>query len=188
MVKGDKENIQGKIEKTLDISEIGLVINSYNDIFSVFDPRPYSQRSLSVDFLDEAERASKDKPLEDLSLNFLIRAHQRDLKKEGTIKKRLKEHFGKHFGSSQKERKIIIREGLGFIFFGIVFMFVAVSILYEFEDMGLLGNFLVVLLQPAGWFLFWEGLNLIIFEAKKTKPKVDFYKKMSECNINFFTY
>ena len=40
-------------EKLLQQSEISLLLDSYDDIFSDFDPRPYNQRALSQDFLAE---------------------------------------------------------------------------------------------------------------------------------------
>jgi len=49
-------------------------------------------------------------------------------------------------------------------------------------------TFLVILLEPGGWFLFWEGLNLIIFETKEETPDFSFYEKMSKCSINFSSY
>jgi len=49
-------------------------------------------------------------------------------------------------------------------------------------------TFLSVLSEPAGWFLFWEGLNLIIFQSKKKVPELDFYKKMSKAKIIFVDF
>lgn len=54
-----KDEAQQKIEETekiLEMSEISIWLDNYDDIFSDFDPRPYSQRSLSDDFLAEAKK------------------------------------------------------------------------------------------------------------------------------------
>ena len=66
-------------------------------------------------------------------------------------------------------------------------MFIATFLLFKYEG-GLLTSFLVVLLEPAGWFLFWEGLDLTIFSSKKIKPDLNFYEKMSKCYITFLSY
>lgn len=49
------------IKEIIDKAEISLVLDTYDDIFSDFDPRPYGERALSSDFLDEAKKAARDK-------------------------------------------------------------------------------------------------------------------------------
>src|SRR3989339_701864 len=54
------------------ISQVSMWLDGYDDIFSDFDPRPYSQRSLSDDFLSEAKKVSSGKTGDRLELRFLI--------------------------------------------------------------------------------------------------------------------
>ena len=169
-------------------SEVSLVLNKYDDIFSSFDPRPYSERSLSVDFLAEAKRATRETDTGELELRILLPKSERRVEKESAIKKRLREHFRKHADILDKERHGIFNEGLFFIIFGIIFMFAAAFILFKYPHRDLFGEFLVVLLEPGGWFLFWEGLDLILFESKKGKLDLDFYRKMSRADIVFSYY
>src|SRR3989338_1417499 len=93
-----KINIGEETQKILQMSEISLWLDNYDDIFSDFDPRPYSLRSLSDDFLFEAKKASRDKDANRLELRFLISQEHRDSKVEATVKKRLRDHFSKHAG------------------------------------------------------------------------------------------
>ncbi|MBI2575624.1 hypothetical protein HYV84_00270 [Candidatus Woesearchaeota archaeon] len=67
-------------------------------------------------------------------------------------------------------------------------MFIASLILFKTSEDSLGRSFLIVLLEPAGWFLFWEGLNLVIFESKKIQPDYLFYDKMSRSQTQFNTY
>jgi len=166
------------------LGKISLMLDDYNDIFSDFDPRPNLVRSLSVDFLDEIKRATRDKK-EGLDLSFLIPQHLREIKEETVIKKRLKNHFKKHYETSRQEVKSVVREGILFVAFGVVLMFLATYILFTFKESTFLTTFLVVILEPAGWFLFWEGLDLIIFEPKKRSHELVFYKKMTRAKIYF---
>lgn len=69
-------------EKLLKLSEICLILDTYDDIFSDFDPRPYDERGLSDDFLSEARKAVKKKPSETIELKFLIPANKRNLSDE----------------------------------------------------------------------------------------------------------
>lgn len=184
----DKNHPEKEKKKLIDMSKISLWIDHYNDIFSDFDPRPYSQRALSDDFLSEARKASRDKPFGTLDLNFLVPKDKRKFEKEMIIKKRLRSHFKKHLEISKKEFKKPLIQGILFCVFGTILMFLAALILFKIGERDFLIYFLIILLEPAGWFLFWEGLGLIIFESKKKKPTLDFYEKMSKCRINFLSY
>lgn len=174
--------------KLLVKSEVSLWLDSYEDIFSDFDPRPYSQRGLSDDFLHEAKKASRDRPSGVSQLIFLIPAQQRNKAQESIIRMRLRKHFSKHYHLLKKETKNIIWEGLAFIGIGTLLMLVASFIFFKYSDISFILSFLIVLLEPAGWFLFWEGLNLAIFESRKTKPDFQFYRKMAKCVVSFLPY
>lgn len=175
-------------QQLLQMSEISLWLDTYDDIFSDFDPHPYSERALSEDFLLEAQRASRNKPSGKLEIRFLIPADKREAYKEGIIKKRLKEHFKKHFHLTQKEIKGVIRQGIYFALCGFILMITATLILFKYPEQSLLASFLIVFFEPAGWYFFWEGLNLVLFDSKKIRPTLEFYEKMSKCEISFYTY
>src|SRR3989338_9868893 len=174
--------------KTLPLeesSEIRFAISGYDDLFSDFDARPVSERGLSEDFLSEAKRASAVKEGERLDFIFLISKNKRDLKKEVTIKDRLERHFKKHFGLSKNEKSKAIKQGVFFTILGVVLMLLATFLFFKFKNESLLASFFTILLEPASWFLFWEGLDQLIFESKKIEPNLDFYRKMSHANIKF---
>ncbi|MEM4259491.1 MAG: hypothetical protein QXS38_01880 [Candidatus Pacearchaeota archaeon] len=183
---------EGKIsseEELLAKSEVSLVLDDYNDIFSDFDPRPYSERALSVDFLDEAKRATREIRPGVFELRFLLPLSKRKIDKENMIKKRLREHVKKHLGILEGERRKVLKQGFYFLLFGLIFMFSAAYILFYYHALlSLWKELLVVLLEPGGWFLFWEGLDLIIFESKKVKPDLEFYRKMANVEIVFSHY
>jgi hypothetical protein len=80
-----------------------------------------------------------------------------------------------------------IREGLIFFILGILFM-VAATFVIAGQNMGFLITLLSVFLEPGGWFLFWQGLDLIIFRAREKAPELEFYKKMSRAEIIFKDY
>ncbi|MBW2966611.1 hypothetical protein KY342_05910 [Candidatus Woesearchaeota archaeon] len=168
-------------------SEVAMWLDDYNDLFSDFDPKPYSQRIMSYDFLNELRRATKQK-YGKIKLSILIPKDERDIKIDHIIKTRLKEYFRKHYYFHKKESKGVLKQGLLFCVFGVVLMFVATYILFYFHNVNLIMSFFIVLLEPAGWFLFWEGLNVAIFKSKEKKPLLDFYEKMSNCTIYFSSY
>ena len=56
------------ISEENDVREIAIIIDTWDDIFSDFDPRPFSERMVSSDFIDELRR----RHTETRSGNFLI--------------------------------------------------------------------------------------------------------------------
>lgn len=175
-------------EKTFDKSNIPLWLDCYDDIFSDFDPRPYNRRALSDDFLQEVKRASRDKDGKCIELRLLVPKKERTRNLEGVIKKRMHEHFNKHFHEKKKEVDDIIHRGAMFISAGVFVMILATVLLFYYSHSNILVSFLIVLFEPGGWFLFWEGLDQVIFESKKKKPDLNFYQKMSHSEIIFMTY
>lgn len=188
MVKKEEKGETKKLsDKILQVSHISLSMNGYNDIFSSFDARPYSQKALSDDFLFETKKASKDKKLGKFDMRIIIPEEKRNKTEEKTIKKRLKEHYTRHYFMLKNEINGITKRGVLFVIFGIISMFIASYLIVSHQTKGLLLSFIIVLLEPGGWFLFWEGLDILIFETKGIKPDLEFYKKMVNCNIEFLS-
>ncbi len=173
-------------EEKMRQGNISLILDTYNDIFSDFDPRSYSERALSDDFLVECKRATRNKDLEmGFELRLLIPKSRRDLNDELKIKQRLRLHFHKHFKEKHEEIRSIKREGISWVAIGLIFIFLA-TIIYAYK--GFLFNLLFVVLEPAGWFTLWSGLDKIFINSKEKKPELDFYKKMANAKIVFISY
>ena len=163
---------------------ISLILNDYNDIFSDFDPRSFSSRALSDDFLAECKKASRDKE-GSIELRFLVPKKKREQKSEYEIKKRLREHFEKHYKEKEGEIKAIRNQGIRWFLLGTLLIF-SETIIFELD--GFFFNLLKVVLEPAGWFSFWEGLGKILIVTDEKSPERKFYKKMAEANIEFLSY
>lgn len=168
-----------------DTSEERFTIENYNDLFSVFDPRPTSVRGLSEDFLSEARRATLSKNSENIDFIIMVPEKNRKIKEEKMIRERLKRYFKKYSGIMESEKKKVIKHGVIFTVVGIILMLVATYLIYISKGASLISNFLIVLLEPGGWFLFWKGLELALFEAKEKAPDLGFYKKMAAADITF---
>lgn len=165
-------------------TSISLALDDYEDLFSDFDPRPYSERSLSEDFLHELKRAAMSKEEKGLSLVMLLPKERHSAAHEHLILERLKGHFRHHHRLLEEKRKEVTKTGAWMVGLGIVFMFLATYMLVELKQ-NLWTAFIVVLLEPAGWFTFWEGLNLIVFRSKDVAPDLGFYRKMSGAKVSF---
>ncbi len=161
--------------------EIPLILDSYEDIFSDFDPRNFSQKALSGDFLLECKKASVDK--KKIELKLFVPRKKRNLKEETKIKRRLKEHFKKHAKEKKTEIRKLRLEGIFWAVLGSVMM--TISAFFFTTPRSFFQHLVAVLVQPAGWFFLWEGLAKILITPKEKMPDYFFYKKMANSEISF---
>lgn len=182
MVTEEEDSLNEKMKE----ANISLVINNYNDIFSSFDARTFTEKALSVDFLDECKRAAREKG-NSVELRILVPKNIRNQREEWKIKKRLKNHFEHHSKIEEREISSIKREGYSWFGLGTIFI-LAVSWLHTKEFNNFAITVLSTMLEPAGWFSFWEGLGKVFIIAREKKPEYEFYKKMSKAEINFANY
>jgi len=171
--------------EALDNWNISLMIDAYDDIFSDFDARHISQRTLSQDFLEECKRASIGKVERGLEIRIMIPSGKRDAISEGLVKQRLKRHFSKANKEKQDALNKVKKEGKIFTGVGMLFLFLG-GIVYTWEG-SLLTNMILVILEPGGWFLSWTGLDTLR-SANQKVPDLDFYRKMIEAEFIFISY
>jgi hypothetical protein len=164
--------------------DIPLGLESYEDLFSDFDPRPYSQKALSKDFLLECKKASEDKR-GDIELKLFIDKNKRNAKNEEMIIKRIKEHFNKHF--IEKKRELLSLKLAGLIWFLFGCFLTAITAIFMQKDISYFMIVLVNLAHPAGWFFLWEGLGKILIHSREKKEDYDFHKKMNKAKISFLS-
>lgn len=172
-----------------DSREIVLRLEEYDDIFSDFDMRPYSARAISVDFLDEVKRAVLDKPDEGIVLTMYV-PKKRNEHRELMIKERLRQHFKRHYTLAARHRQRVIRLGGVMVVLGVICMAFATLLVHNNPSHSVWRSFFLVFLEPAAWFLLWEGMDQIIFNARNINPQLDFYRKMShaEARMRFKAY
>jgi hypothetical protein len=176
---------------TLREGNISLILNNYDDIFSDFDPRPYSERLLSDDFLYECKKAVRDKDSE-FELRFLVPRVKRNIYHEVKIKKRLKDYFQKHAVEKTEDVKKVGRSGFMMAIIGLILMIGSATMIFTNFLQGTFAfAVLLVILEPSGWFFFWEGMAKILLiheEDAKKKVEAKFYKQMMGAKVTFFDY
>lgn len=183
----EKEAFAGSVgdkQKLLDLSSVSLTLSSYTDIFSSFDPRHYSQRALSQDMLAELKRASRETTSGQIVLSFILPRDKRNWEHEVVIKRRLREHFKKHYIQYVSDVRKLKMKGFGMAFLGVLMIFVS-SLLRSIQSPNIPMRFLMTLLEPAGWFTAWTGLEDVYYTGRELKVELDFYEKMSNAGIQF---
>lgn len=177
----------GDAKQLLHAAEISLQLDTYDDIFSDFDPRPFSQRALSDDFLLEAKKAVRDREGEHIHLQFLMPRDLRNPPEEALIKRRLKDHFHRHYLKELEGMRRLKREGWMMALGGMCMILIATWIATFAEDTFLL-HLLIILLEPGGWFTAWTGLDQLYYTARERQPTLDFYERMHQAEIVFEGY
>jgi hypothetical protein len=167
-------------------SAISLWIDDYDDIFSDFDPRPFSQRALSEDFLAEAKRAVRDRREGVPELRFLVPAPVRNLAGEATIRKRLREHFRKHADRLGRLHRRSVWTSLAIAAAG--FGVMTASAFLRSQPEAFWRTLLNVVLEPSGWFAVWFGLDRLVYGARDIGREREFYRKMAKAEVVFVAY
>jgi len=186
-LKYSQKDFDVKSRELLDKSEVSLILDTYDDIFSDFDPRPYSERGLSEDFLFEAKRRTRDTKSEQIELTLLIPSKVKNVKQELVIEKRLHNHFQKHYKMLHKDVNRIKTRGFFLTIIG-TFLVGLATFLYPMHGGDVVVTFLIVLLEPAGWFTSWTGLEHIFYTWTNEKLDLEFYEKISKSKISFLPY
>lgn len=185
-VSGNKAEAGKQAAETYEIS---LRLSEYSDIFSDFDPRHYSQRALSDDFLIEIKKISQDKPYEAMELMLLVPKGKKDEKLEAVIRKRLHDHFRRHHELIKEDIRKTVRRGVVISFFGALLMALATYLeILGSSSANLAIKVFGVLTLPAGWFTTWFGLDEIFYSSRGKMPDLVFYEKMHMSKITFYGY
>lgn len=167
--------------------EITLWIDSYNDIFSDFDPRPFSERAISDDFITQVKRVSRESNGKISVLKLLIPEGTQKDESEKVIRRRLQSYFQNTSFQLKDEQMGLIKKGIMFSFFGIAFMIAATYISFlQLSEFAF--KLLLALFEPGGWFLLWTGLDLLIVNSWSKKNEKSFYTRFENSHIEFGSY
>lgn len=168
-------------------SEVSMWLDSYNDIFSDFDSRPFQQRMLSDDFLAEAKKAFKEKNVVIRTFKLLLPVAIRNEQDEKRIATRLSDYFNHAYRQLRAEASEIKRKGLYFVITGIALMLVASYVSFLKSEKYYV-HILLVLFEPAGWFMLWAGLDHLVYSSQKIKNDLKFYSSMAHAQFDFASY
>ncbi|VVB58697.1 Uncharacterised protein [Candidatus Anstonella stagnisolia] len=168
------------------IRDISISLDFYDDIFSDFDPRPFSDRELSKDFLAELATRHMETRKGQIEVRFFIPALERDGKIEATIKKRLREHFESELKIFSEEVQRGQRRGTLYVGIGFVLLFAEILLGMYVPDLFLQKAF-GILLVPAGWYGMFTGIEKLIETEDRLRPKREMAKKFTKCNYIFIS-
>jgi hypothetical protein len=172
-------------EHIRDIQEISIAIDSWDDIFSDFDPSPLELRVLSEDFLLELRKRYRETQQGNYTITLYAPITFKDDNTERIVIKRLKQYFKFRHLSLTKELNNQRAKGGLFIVLGVGALG-TMSMVTFFKLLSQLQIELYgIVLVPLGWFGIWEGFSRIIEPAPKLTQELALYSKLAKVTIKF---
>ncbi len=177
----------GSRESNSENVEIKIWLDSYNEMFSDFDPRPYAKRTVSDDFIIQVRKVVKDRYRENMTLQLLLPEGARNEQDEQVISKRIHTYCNLIKEQLLEEKGKVMRTGFILTVSGILLMLIA-SYVSFLKSESFYTHVLLILFEPAGWFMLWVGLDKIVYYSGSKRKELDFYTHMARTEIIFGTY
>ena len=169
------------------LREIAIQLDTYDDIFSDFDPRPYSSRALSEDFLKEIRRHYLEDKRGRFEVHFTIPAPVRNVGDEALIKKRLREQFGIMVEQERSEIEKIKRRGYLYIAVGLAVLLADTFAMFALIQPSFIYQVLSIILVPAGWYGMFTGIGKVIDEPFLASDRKKVYEKFEKASYIFIS-
>ena len=168
-----------------ELKEIAIAIDTWDDVFSDFDPRPLNERILSEDFIIELTRRYRETRKGDLALTICAPVALKDKKSESMVTQRLKRHFKLRALQSKKEISRIRARGIIFVLFGVCFLtFLTLAAYFKwFSSLAI--EVLGIVVMPLGWFGIWEGFSKIVDTSPASIQEEILFDKLSRAQYSF---
>lgn len=171
----------------LQKSELSIWLDEYDDIFSDFDPSPYSDRTLSDDFLHEIRKRIHESDTGKIQLKLLLPESKRNKERETVIVRHLHSHFKYEAIEFAEHKKKMQNSGWLSTLAGLIIMMFAAWFVYN-SGKHFSISILRVITEPAGWFLVWTGLDQVFYKSKNLNTDLNFFEKMSTADVSFWSY
>lgn len=181
-----KEKINKEAQQRIqDLKEIAVVIDTWDDIFSDFDPRPLNERTVSGDFVEELKKRYRETRKGEFVIVIYAPVSLKNKESEQMVARHLKEHF--HHTSLRKKKVINLIRIRGAIFVGVGICslgFLTIATYFKFLSV-LTTEILAIVLMPLGWFGFWEGLSKLIDTSPAFIQEEILFDKLSRATFLF---
>lgn len=167
--------------------EIKIWLDHYDEMFSDFDPRAYSKRTVSDDFILQVRKVAKDQYRKKMTLKLLLPESARNEQDEQIISERLHDYFKTNNAQLLEEKRKAHRKGSLLTTAGILLMLAASYISY-LKSESFYAHVLLILFEAAGWFMLWMGFDQLVYYSGRTLKEFNFYAYMAKAEIKFGSY
>ncbi|MBN1521276.1 MAG: hypothetical protein JW928_01985 [Candidatus Aureabacteria bacterium] len=172
-------------QRIKDIKEISVAIDTWDDIFSDFDPSPFKDRALSEDFILELKKRYREKRTGLFTITIYAPRALQNRTTQTTVVQRLRRYFRHRYLQRKKEIMRIRLKGALFVLVGISFLTFLTLITYfnTFNELSI--EILGIIFMPLGWFGIWEGFSKIVDTSPVFIQEEAFFEKLSKASFRF---
>lgn len=168
-----------------DINSISIAIDTYDDIFSDFDPRDILDRDLSEDFINELARRHRHGAKGKYDVVIVAPKTIENTAIEKKITTRLNKYFHQKYLRYKKSIDELRIRGAIYIVVGMLLLS-ALTLLAYFGKMDRFTIELIgIIFMPLGWFGIWEGFSKIVDIPFRLGTDVLVYKRLSKAAYKF---
>jgi len=168
----------------INMAEINLWLDSYDDIYSDFDSRHYLKRRISEDFLFELRTEMKYKKDHTGEMVLFLSPEQRNETTEKIIVNSLADFFNSRFQYFRDQCRMKLNNGILLFATGVIIMLLNTWVSYHLAASFPI-IFLKVLLEPAGWFLIWAAFDFLFYDFAELNKEKTFFRQLSETHVHF---
>jgi len=161
------------------LQSVRVALDSYDDIFSDFDPSPYETRILSDDFLKELRRRYAERRKGEFAVSFTLPRSLRSEKTEALVRKRIKDYFKARLKELAKERRDRLKNGGLRLLAGAV-LSLPLIFLPQLDIVPVL-----TLVSVLIWYVLWSGFEELFEVSSRLRRRQSFYEKFLRADYNF---
>jgi hypothetical protein len=177
---------EDKIKQRLDdINAISIAIDTYDDIFSDFDPRDLTQRDLSEDFITELTRRHRQDIKGKYDVVIVAPKSIEDPAAEKKIISRINRYFNQRYKRYAKSISELRKRGSIYIILGMALLMVLALLTYYKKLDTLMLEVIGIVFMPLGWFGIWEGFSKIVDLPFRLESDTQVYRKLSKADYKF---
>lgn len=171
-----------------DLSEVAIVIDNWDDIFSDFDPRPLIERTVSGDFIEELKKRYRETKVGKYAITLYVPEILKNPNSERMVRQRLKKHFQYLYLVEKKNLQRLRMRGAAFILLGISSLSILTIVTYYAVFQELILELIGIILMPLGWFGIWEGFSKIVDTSPTLLRRRQLFHKLATASYCFRYY
>jgi hypothetical protein len=172
-------------QRIQDLKDISIAIDSWDDVFSDFDPRPLAERTLSEDFVQELKKRYHEGRKGMLSVTICAPAALKDERTEHLVSARVKEWFSMRAAQIHHEIRRERARGVVFLLCGFVCLTMLTLLGLSRLFAQPWAEFVEIALMPLGWFGMWEGVAKLVDIDRMTLQERTLYRRLAHAGYHF---